>query len=265
MPDDASAVKAPTYATPLDEVRLEPNPKRIRARAGGTTVADSQATCLLLGARHLPVHCFPEADVRTDLLTRASQEADGVLGTLDTYALQVEGRTIEAAAWQVAEPPAEGGPGLTGYVMFEWEAMDVWLEEDERVHGHPPHPYHRVDIRHSSRHVQVEIDDRVVADSRRPVLLFETGLPTRYYLHREDVAMGLLEPSETVTTCAYKGQAEHLHARVGDHRVEDAAWSYTSPHPGYGKIQDLVCFYQERAARLVVDGVEHERPKTYWS
>lgn len=264
MSDAPTAPTPPTYARPLDEVRLEPNPKRIRARAGGRTIADSRSTMLLLGARHLPVYCFPRDDVATNLLEPRGPDEDPGLGELERYDLNLEDRLAEAAAWEVTAP-ADEAPDLTGYIQFEWDAVDTWLEEDERVHGHPPHPYHRCDIRQSSRHVQVHVAGEQVADSTRPVLLFETGLPTRYYLQREDVAMELLEPSDTLTTCAYKGQAEHLHAVTDQGRAEDVAWCYPAPFPGFEKIQDLVCFYQERIDRLVVDGVEHEPPVTHWS
>src|SRR5439155_6071822 len=126
-------------------------------------------------------------------------------------------------------------------------------------------PYKRVDVLRSSRHVQVVLAGETVADTRRPSLLFETGLPTRYYIPRADVRMDLLEPSDTVTQCPYKGRAVHWSARVGGDLVEDIAWSYPFPIPECPKVETLVAFYNERVDELVVDGEVQERPRTQWS
>lgn len=134
---------------------------------------------------------------------------------------------------------------------------------DERGLGRLP--YKRIDVHESSRYVEVEIAGETVAESRRPQILFETGLPPRYYLPRVDVRTDLLEPSGTVTRCAYKGEAEHFHVGLGDDLHEDVAWRYPFPHEGLAKIQDRICFYDERVDRVVVDGDPRARPETSWS
>ena len=116
----------------------------------------------------------------------------------------------------------------------------------------------------SSRHVQVVVGGQVLADSRRPSLLFETSLPTRYYLPKADVRLDLLRPSDTVTRCPYKGVARHWSIEIGGKPV-DIAWSYPTPIPECTKIEELVCFYDERVDEVIVDGVTQAKPRTRWS
>jgi len=132
--------------------------------------------------------------------------------------------------------------------------MDAWFEEDEQVFVHPRDPYTRVDTVHSSRHVRVEIEGVTLGETRRPILLFETGLPTRYYIPKLDVRMDLLEPSESATRCPYKGLACYWSARVGDKLIKDIVWSYPAPIPECPKIENLLSFYNEHVD-LYVDGV----------
>jgi uncharacterized protein (DUF427 family) len=149
---------------------------------------------------------------------------------------------------------------LQGYVLVDWQAADRWLEEDEETVGHPRDPFHRIDIRRSSRHVVVSVEGDVLADSRRPTLLFETGLPVRYYLPREEVRMDVLEPSDRRTTCAYKGHASYFSARG----APDIAWTYPDPLTEAEQIRGLVAFFNERTD-VTVDGEQQERPRTQWS
>jgi uncharacterized protein (DUF427 family) len=149
---------------------------------------------------------------------------------------------------------------LAGYVQVDWSAVDRWLEEDEEVVGHPRDPFHRIDIRESSRHVVVSLDGEVVADSRRPTLLFETYLPVRYYLPREDVRLDLLAPSDRRTTCAYKGHASYF----GTDAHPDVAWTYLEPLPDAEQIRGLIAFFNERAD-ITIDGELQDRPLTQWS
>jgi uncharacterized protein (DUF427 family) len=149
---------------------------------------------------------------------------------------------------------------LQGYVLVDWRAADRWLEEDEEVVGHPHDPFHRIDILESSRHVVVAVEGQTVADSRRATLLFETGLPVRYYLPREDVRMDLLEPSDSRTTCAYKGHASYFSARG----APDIAWTYVEPLREAEPIRGLIAFFNERTD-VTVDGEQQERPRTQWS
>jgi uncharacterized protein (DUF427 family) len=142
--------------------------------------------------------------------------------------------------------------------------MDAWFEEDEQVFTHPRDPYTRVDVLRSSRHVRIEVDGTTVAASGSPTLLFETGLPVRYYLPRPHVRMELLTPRDTVSHCPYKGQAEYWSVRSGQRVYDDLAWSYRSPFPESQKIAGLIAFFDERVD-VVVDGVRQERPRTKFS
>ena len=154
---------------------------------------------------------------------------------------------------------------LRDHVAFEWAKMDAWFEEDDEVYVHPRDPYKRVDVLHSSRHVRVAVAGELVADTRRPSLLFETGLPTRYYVPKADVRMDLLVPTETETRCPYKGVATYYSVQIGSTVVRDIAWCYRHPIPECSKIENLVCFFNERVDALSVDGEIQPRPRTRWS
>jgi uncharacterized protein (DUF427 family) len=172
-------------------------------------------------------------------------------------------RVVDNLAWTYAEPSGDLAP-LQAHIAFYWNAIDAWYEEDEEVFVHPRDPYSRVDTVHSSRHVRVEVDGQVIAETHRPVLLFETGLPTRYYIPKLDVRMDLLESTTTVTHCPYKGAAAYWSLRVGDKTYRDFVWSYPQPIPEIPKIENLLCFYNEKVD-LYVDEVLQERPVTPFS
>ena len=246
-------------ALPRD-LRFEPTPKRVRAQLGGETVADSRAAILVWESRRaVPAYAFPDADVRRDLLRDSADPIPDAHGGGATFWDVVAGGEVAAnAAWRYADPD------LAAFVALSWEAFDRWLEEDEEVFGHPRDPWHRVDGRRSTRHVRVELDGELLADSHRPTVVFETGLPTRYYLPREDVRMELLTPTETRTVCPYKGIASYWSATVGGKTYADVAWAYLDPVPECPKIRGLLCFFAERTD-LVVDGERLERPSTQWS
>jgi uncharacterized protein (DUF427 family) len=148
-------------------------------------------------------------------------------------------------------------------VTFSWRQLE-WYEEDEPVFVHALDPYKRIDTRRSSREVEIRVGGETVARSIRPLLLFETSLPTRYYLPFTDVRAECLEPSDTVTRCPYKGRARYWSVRAGGVLVPDAAWSYPDPIPENPKIRDLVCFFTERVD-LVLDGVAQPRTVSPWS
>lgn len=212
-------------------MRAEPSPKRVRAVYGGQVVADTLRPMLVWEVPYYPAYYLPAEDVRTDLLP--------------------------AGALRYGEPP-----GLEGWVRLAWHAMDAWFEEDEQVYTHPRSPYTRIDILDSSRHVRVEVDGVTVAESRRPRVLFETGLPPRYYLPKLDLRLDLLEPTEKVTHCPYKGQAGYWSVRAGDTVHHDLAWWYRSPLPESQKIAGMVAFYDERID-LFLDEVRQPRPTTH--
>lgn len=230
---------------------LEPSPRRIRVRLGGRVVADSARALLLIehSEKRMPTYYLPLDDVRPGALT---DERDG------RWSVVAGDRRAEGAAWA-----DDDFPELEGHVTFSWDTLE-WWEEDEQVFVHARSPHHRVDVLPSSRRVEVYVEGDKVADSVRPWLLFETHLPTRYYLPFADVRSELLEPSDTLTACPYKGTARYWSVRVGDTVVRDAVWNYPDPIPENPKIRDLVCFFNERVD-LFVDGQQLERPRTYWS
>ncbi len=243
---------------------LEPSPRWVRVRFGGQLVADSKRVLLLREPGRIPVYYFPRADVCPDVLMPAGHTAPCPREGATCWTVRAGDRTAEHAAWGYPDPPP-GRLALRDHITFEWAQMDAWLEEDDEVYVHARDPYKRIDVLHSSRHVRVEVAGAVVADTRRPALLFETGLPTRYYVPRADVRMDLLEPTDTETECPYKGVASYYSVRTGGTVVRDIAWYYRHPIPECGKIENLVCFYNERVDAIYVDGMREPRPRTRWS
>ncbi|WP_261567910.1 DUF427 domain-containing protein [Frankia gtarii] len=231
-------------------VRLEQGRKRVRAYLGGRLVVDTTSPALVWENPHYPAYYLPRADVVAELVPTDRTEHSPSRGDAVYFDVVVEGRTAPAAAWAYPQSPLEG---LRELVRLDWEAMDRWLEEDEPVYVHPRSPYTRIDALPSSRHVRVEIDGVLVADSHRPVILFETGLVPRYYLPLVDVRQDLLRPSDTRTRCPYKGNAEYFSVEVDGTRHDDVVWTYRTPLPESARIAGLVCFYDERVA-VSVDG-----------
>jgi uncharacterized protein (DUF427 family) len=247
-----------------DTVRIEHVGRRVRTYFAEHLVADSRRVLLVYEARRLPVYWFPVQDVRMDYLKPTQHTLDGGDGAEPArWNLEVAGRSAENAAWSYPQPGPERA-GLEDHLAFYWNKMDAWYEEDDEVFVHPRDPYHRVDVLNSSRHVVVAVEGVVVAETRRPRLLFETGLPTRYYIPKLDVRMELLEPTEATTGCPYKGRASYWSVRVGDHVQENLVWGYPAPIPECPKIENLLSFYNEKVD-LYVDGELQPRPRTQWS
>jgi uncharacterized protein (DUF427 family) len=241
-------------------IYFEDSPRRMRALLAGETVVDSRHSKLLHEHGKLPVHYFPEEEVRMDLLEPTDHRTHCPWkGDARHYSVRVGDRVSENAAWSYPEPIPDAPP-LAGYVAFYWNRMDEWLEEDEPVIGHARDPYHRVDVLDSSRSVRVEIGGEVVAETSRPRALFETGLPTRWYIPQDDVRQDLLRGSDNQTICAYKGVASYR--SVLDE--EDVAWFYPEPQHDAERVRDYLCFFNERVD-LYVDGELQERPETQWS
>ncbi len=242
----------------------EPVPQRIRATFAGETVVDSTRTMLLHETKHLPVYYFPQDDVRRDLLEASERTSHCPhKGDARYWSLKARGRTAPDAVWAYPEP-MEPAAFLAGHLAFYWRALDEWFAEDEQLHGHPRDPYSRIDVYRTTRRVRVLLDGEVLADSVRAKILFETGLPPRYYFPPDDVRLDLLEPSSTLTRCAYKGAASHRHARVGGELHDDLAWCYPDPQHDAEPVRDLIAFYNERVD-IEVDGEQSERPVTQWS
>jgi uncharacterized protein (DUF427 family) len=240
------AVKLPEQrqAGPL---LYEASPRWVRVRLGGETVADARGPLLAWEeGRVVPFYLFPRDAVRADLLTE-----DGAEGARRYFNMG----GVERAAWSYPDAGA-----LADHVAFDWNSMDSWLEEEEEVFVHARDPHKRVDVLESTRHVVVSIDGQVVADTHHPRLLFETGLPTRYYIPPEDVRMDLLRPSEKHTHCPYKGEASYWSTDT----EQDVAWFYPDPIPEQPKIRGLLAFFNERVD-IDVDGETVERPQTRWS
>ena len=249
--------------SPFSRTTVEPTPRWVRVKLDGAVIADSRRALLVLqyGPNGLPTYYFPPEDVRIDaLVPPAKPRPDDVL---DYRSVRVGNHVAEHTAWIYLAPPPDLA-ALRGYVSFAWNDALAWYEEEEQVFVHARDPHKRVDVLASSRHVQVGIGGEIVADTRRPYLLFETWLPTRYYLPRDDVRMDLLEPSGLTTRCPYKGLATYWSVRLGEATERNVVWSYAEPIPECPKIKGLLCFFNERVD-LTVDGVMQPRPRTPWS
>jgi uncharacterized protein (DUF427 family) len=251
--------------TPTGAVLLwDPVPQRIRATFAGETVVDSQRSKLLHETKLLPVYYFPEEDVRRDLLEPSETTSHCPhKGDARYWSIRAGRRTAPDAVWAYRQP-LEPASFLAGHVAFYWHALDEWFAEDEQLHAHPRDPYSRIDVYRTTRRVRVLLEGEVLADSVRAKILFETALPPRYYLPPEDVRLDLLEPSSTLTRCAYKGAASHRHARVRGELHDDIAWTYADPQHDAEPVRDLIAFYNERVD-IEVDGERAERPATQWS
>jgi uncharacterized protein (DUF427 family) len=238
---------------------LEPTLKRIRVEVGGETIADSRRAMLLHESGLQPIYYFPPEDVRSDVLEASDRHTRcPKKGEASYFTLRVGDRVIENAAWYYPEPLADAPP-IKDLIAFYWDRVDRWLEEDEEVIVHPRDPYHRIDILRSDRHVRILLEGQLLADSRRAVALFESNLPPRWYLPREDVTAEL-EPTDTLTRCPYKGTAGYYSAAG----VKDLIWYYEDPLPEAGRIEGLLCFFNEKVD-LELDGELQERPETPWS
>jgi uncharacterized protein (DUF427 family) len=246
------------------EIVFEPSPKWIRVMLNGEVIADSKQVHLLSPGGP-PYYYFPEEDVRMEILKHSDYiEHSPIMGDAQYYTIKVGDRTIKNAAWTYPKPVSDIF-NLSGYIAFCWNEMDAWFEEAEPVYVHPHDPHHRIDILQSTRHVAVDIGGETVAESNNPTLLFETGLPTRYYLPKISVRMEMLIPSDKVTGCAYKGKAQYYSVKVDNRIIPDIAWYYTYPTVEASKISGMICFFNERVDALYVDGIEQPIPKTPWS
>ena len=241
---------------------LEPTPKRIRVVVAGETVADSRRAMLLHESGHQPIYYFPPEDVREDLLEPSDRHTHcPKKGDASYHTIRVGSNVVEAGAWYYPDPIAHAPPLLSGLIAFYWNRMDHWLEEDEEVFGHPRDPYHRIDVLRSDRRVRISLEGEPLAESDRAMALFESNLPTRWYLPADDV-IASLEPSDTTTLCPYKGIASYYSVPVGGGK--DLIWVYEDPLPDAVKIKGLLCFFSERVD-IELDGEPQERPESPWS
>jgi len=216
---------------PFDELTYYPTARWIRGTRSGTTVVDSRRAMLVWKrGKMVPIYAFPEEDVALDRDDAAS------IGT----------RHFD-------------DPDLAGYVTVPWDALEHWYEEDEEVFVHPRDPFVRVDALHSSRHVRVERDGHLLGDSSAPILVFETGLPTRYYLPESDVNASALADSDLQTGCPYKGFASYRDAVLPERRHPNLFWVYEAPFDEVSEVKGYLAPYSERVD-LLIDGELQERP-----
>ncbi len=247
--------------TAANDIRVEHSRKRIRILLAGELVGDTTGALLVWEVPYYPTYYVPAADVHAKLIP-AGSDSDARLGEAEVLTVAVPGgTTAEGAARRYSASPARQ---LNHAVRFDWGAMSEWLEEDEPVYTHPRDPHTRVDILASSRHVRVEIDGVTVADSRSPRILFETGLPPRYYLPLTDVRTDLLRPSDSQSHCPYKGTAAYWSVDTGTTVHEDVVWIYRAPLPESQKIAGLAAFYDEKVD-VFIDEVAQRRPQTKFS
>ncbi len=221
-------------------------------------MVDTVTPTLVWEHPYYPAYYLPLADLRAELETTGSIRHSPSRGEGVEYHVVIDGITKSAAAVRYPNSPI---PELRELVRLDWELMDEWFEEDEPVYVHPRDPYKRVDILASSRHVRIDVGGQTVAESRAPHILFETGLPPRYYLPMLDLRTELLTPSPTRTRCPYKGTAEYFNVRIDGTEYSDLVWTYRAPVPESQKIAGLACFYDEKVD-VYVDGELQERPKT---
>lgn len=223
---------------------VEPVPRRIRGVLDGSLVFDTTNAVYVWDTPKYPAYHMPVADVDQSLLVEESRLRRLRRGPARTYDLRV-GQTVRPGAVRVYD--ADADQGVAGTARFEWAALDAWYEEDEQVFVHPRNPYTRVDALRSSRPIRVELAGVVLAESTATVMVFETGLPTRYYFERTSVNFDVLRPSPTVTECPYKGRTTgYWNAHVGDQTVADIAWSYDFPTRALTPIANMVAFYNEQ-------------------
>lgn len=242
-------------------VKVEVSAKRVRAYKAGKLVADSTRPVLVWEIPYYPTYYLPIADVHAKLEATGDVEHSPSRGDATTYDVVVDGVVVKAGAARYLDSPI---PELHDLVRLDWKSMDEWLEEDEPIYVHPRDPYTRVDILGSSRHIEVKVDGVTVADSHQPRILFETGLPARYYLPLSDVRMDLLRPSDKQSGCPYKGTASYWNLAVGDVERADLVWIYRNPLPESQKVAGLACFYNEKVD-IYLDGELQERPRSPFS
>jgi uncharacterized protein (DUF427 family) len=263
----------------LPELRSHATAKRIRALLDGAVVVDSTRALIVWEPRRVvPSYAVPIADIDGSLVESAATRAAETVVQLgdgppvldprtgfsfhtapgQAFDLQVGSSTLTAAAFVPEDAD------LAGHAVLDFDAFEEWREEDELLVGHARDPFKTVDVRQSSRSVVVEIDGTVVAESAHPTMLFETYLPTRYYLAPADVRMDLLHRSSTESLCAYKGRATYWSADVNGIVADDVAWSYEAPHNYATAVRGMVAFFNERVD-ITLDGQPLDRPRTPWS
>lgn len=249
---------------PNKKIEMVPGPRRVRVKFGGETIADTTSVMMMRETNHVPVYYFPQDDLRMDLFSATDHHTHcPYKGDASYWNVTAGGKAEENLAWSYLDPFDEV-PEIGGYVSFYWKKMDSWWEEDEQIFGHARDPLHRVDAILSHRPVRVTLGGETVAETTDARFVFETNHQTRYYIPPKDVRTDLLGPSETRTTCPYKGEASYFSATVGDRSFEDIAWCYAAPIPECPKIEGLICFFDENVDATYLDGAEIPKAETKW-
>jgi uncharacterized protein (DUF427 family) len=253
----------PDYPQPAVSVnRIEPVPRRVRALLADTVILDTTAALYVWETVRYPQFYVPLADVNPDVLSDEHHCEHLRRGTARRHGLRVGETTRPGVAHVYGDDALEG---LAGAVRFEWGVMDAWFEEDEQVFVHPRDPYTRVDALRATRNLRVELDGVLLAESSCPVMVFETGLPTRYYLDRTSVDFKRMVATDTVTSCPYKGQTSgYWSVRIGEQLHADLAWTYDFPTRQLLPIAGLIAFYNEKVD-MTLDGRRLQRPTTHFS
>jgi uncharacterized protein (DUF427 family) len=263
-----------TFLSSIGELRFEPTTKRIRALVDGETILDSEDALLVWEPRRVvPTFAIRDGDFRVPVIDSAAQahhesprfDRVPVWDPRVPFAVR-EGTGRDAEIQATARSVAgfrSSDPVLAGYVIIDFAGPDEWLEEDDAIVSHPHSPFSRIDIRESSKHIEISIDGVPVADTTRARILFETGLPRRFYLPADDV-IAALEPSATTSVCAYKGTATYFSPVVNDSMRPDLVWVYENPLIDAVGVKDYLAFFDEKVD-VAIDGVPVPRPVTPWS
>lgn len=246
----------------VPENHVEPVPRRIRAMVGDRVIVDTKRALYVWEWPNYPQYYIPVTDIDASVLVDEQHEEHLRRGTAKRLGIRVDDDHRPGVAHRYTDSDIDG---ITGTVRFEWAALDSWFEEDEEVFVHPRNPYTRVDALRSTRTVTVSLDAVELARSSSPVMVFETGLPTRYYFNRTEVRFEHLVGSDTVTSCPYKGQTSgYWSVRLGDRTIPDLAWAYDFPTRQLLPIAGLVSFYNEKTD-IEIDGEPLDRPNTHFS
>ena len=256
MGDIESDVDGAGWAeNPGHRLGFEPSPRRVRVELNGEYIADSERMYLMREeGTYIPVYYFPREDVRMDLLNKTAHTTHcGYKGEASHFHIEAGGNTAANAAWSYEAPPAQA-VAIKDHIGFYWDLVDHWYEEDDEIFACPRDPNHRVDVVSSSRRFKAVLGGEKLAETTRPRVVYETGLPARFYVAQEDIRMDLLEPSDTRTRCPYKGEAVYWSARVAGKLHEDVVWSYPDPIAECPKLKGYFCFYKERMDGVFVDG-----------
>lgn len=243
------------------ENQIEPAPRRVRAFLAGQPIVDTTQASYVWEWPNYPQFYLPLVDFNPDFLVDEDRTHRMKRGVVRDFGLRVgdieRPRSLRAFT-------DDSVPGLSGMVRVNWDAPDAWFEEDEEVFVHPRNPYTRVDAIRSNRPIRIELDEVVLAEAATSIMVFETGLPTRYYVDRTAVDFTHLEPSATQTPCPYKGVTSgYWSVRAGAALHEDLAWAYDFPTLALAPIAGLVSFYNEKVD-ITLDGVRLERPVTHF-